>query len=322
MLLTCMSSYTFAHADLIVAFHTMINGAPLQYNTNYVVNGVNINISNLSYYVSNIRFVKDDNTEEVFDTIMLIRGNQVGFAIGETLTENYVAVKFDIGLDSAINHADPALNPVGHPLGLQNPDTHWSWNSGYKLFRIDGTVDTSFNQTAGTTEVLQFHIGTDALTKKMNFTVAFSLDGSEVTPIRRYEAQVILNVENLFSNINLRTDNSTATMNNMPLAQAFVDNYINAFEFEDPMIVTGIREQNLFAKDVRIFPNPANQYLNVASQDVQNNAALYLFDINGKKVGEGQFKNGKATLNLESLNTGIYILKQENLAGSIRFLKN
>lgn len=322
LLLAILSSSTFAHADLVVAFHTWINGAPLQYNTNYVVNGTTINISNLSYYVSNIRFIKDDNTEEIFDTIMLVRGNQIGFAIGETLTKNYIAVKFDIGLDSVINHADPALNPIGHPLGLQNPDTHWSWNSGYKLFRIDGTVDTSPNQTAGPTETLQFHIGTDALSKKLEYTVSFSLDGSEVTPIRRYEAQVVLNVENLFSNINLREDNSTATMDNMPLAVAFVNNYFDAFNFEDPQLITGIREQNLFAKNVSIFPNPATQQLSVESQDVQNNAVLYVYDINGKKVAQGKFINGKALLNIEALNKGIYILKQKDLSGAVRFVKN
>ena len=54
------------------------------------------------------------------------------------------------------------------------------------------------------------------------------------------------------------------------------------------------------------YPNPANQFLNVDVQN-SNNLKLSLFSITGEKVYETQLYKGNNQLNLENLNSGIYL---------------
>src|SRR5690606_18867037 len=66
--------------------------------------------------------------------------------------------KFDIGIDSTTNKTvQPIDFEEGEALGIQNPNMHWSWNSGYIFYKFEGEIDTDGDNVADTT--FGYHIG-------------------------------------------------------------------------------------------------------------------------------------------------------------------
>lgn len=61
-----------------------------------------------------------------------------------------------------------------------------------------------------------------------------------------------------------------------------------------------------------IYPNPAKNYVNISFSQVQNNVAVEIYDINGRKVLTDEFKGQsdlKQKLDISSLNSGVYFVK-------------
>ena len=315
-----ISVAAFAHGgDLTLNFKTNINGNALQFNNEYNIGGANAQVNFLGYYISDIKVVKSDNSEVSISGIYLVKGNETLTLTDELDAGSYKAIKFNVGIaDSLTNHGDPSLQPSGSPLALQTPSMHWSWNTGYIFFRLDGLVDTSVNNQHGATESLTYHLGRLSSVRTVNIQENFTIVGTHDNP-GQYEADVVLNLENVFSDINLKTNRVTMTMNNPTLATEACDNLPDAFEFSLRNI-TGINDKNI-ASGVKLYPNPATESIVVEITDVNNNSSVNLIDITGKQLSESVFENGKATFNISSLENGIYFIKQYNTNNAFRFVK-
>jgi hypothetical protein len=315
-----ISVAAFAHGgDLTLNFKTNINGNALQFNNEYNIGGANAQVNFLGYYISDIKVVKSDNSEVSISGIYLVKGNETLTLTDELDAGSYKAIKFNVGIaDSLTNHGDPSLQPSGSPLALQTPSMHWSWNTGYIFFRLDGLVDTSVNNQHGATESLTYHLGRLSSVRTVNIQENFTIVGTHDNP-GQYEADVVLNLENVFSDINLKTNRVTMTMNNPTLATEACDNLPDAFEFS-LRNVTGINDKNI-ASGVKLYPNPATESIVVEITDVNNNSSVNLIDITGKQLSESVFENGKATFNISSLENGIYFIKQYNTSNAFRFVK-
>lgn len=72
-------------------------------------------------------------------------------------------------------------------------------------------------------------------------------------------------------------------------------------------------------KDVKIYPNPTTNFVNISSEKNYDNALI--FDMNGKKVASMKIENN--TLNLTNLNSGIYnvVISNNETQGTIRIVK-
>ena len=58
-------------------------------------------------------------------------------------SSDFGSLSFNIGVDSVLNHSDPAAFPNDHALNIVNAsDMHWSWNPGYIFFKIELIADT------------------------------------------------------------------------------------------------------------------------------------------------------------------------------------
>ncbi|MFN0049778.1 MAG: MbnP family protein [Cytophagales bacterium] len=181
--------------------------------------GAKFTLSMFRYYVSNVRFVKADNTEQtVPGTYFLVSPNNPVCDLGQVPVGDYKGVKFAVGVDSVTNHADITKYPASNPLAVQSPGIHWSWNSGYIFVMVEGTVDT----TAGNIDVLTFgqyskgmffHLGTDKLYKKVELLQPISVkkEGEKTVSIKT-------DINTLFANIDLKTQNATHTFSNNSIA--------------------------------------------------------------------------------------------------------
>lgn len=72
------------------------------------------------------------------------------------------------------------------------------------------------------------------------------------------------------------------------------------------------------ANSVRVYPNPASDFLNV--DNLQANQTLMVYDVLGKKILEILY-NGNAQLDISALKQGLYLLKTEQNQ-IVRFVKN
>lgn len=308
-----------AHAPLKVNFHTSFNGSPLQYNTTYTVNGTQLKVNFLAYYITKIRFVKDDNTEFALDTVLLVKADQISSVVKGLETGHYSAIKFDIGIaDTAINLGDPSVYPANHPLAIQSPSMHWSWSTGYIYLRLDGLVDTSASQTSGTNATLRFHLGTFPLVRTITISLNdYFIDGSHDVH-HAYEADVYFHVEDFFTGIDLRQNRVTETMNNMMLAISAANNLGNAFH-GTIREVTSVDNYNLPDRHIKIYPNPASHMLYISSAPlVMQPHDLTICDLSGKVLKTLTVQPGEVLhVDISMLSKGVYFVRDNNTSESM-----
>jgi cytochrome c peroxidase len=85
----------------------------------------------------------------------------------------YTAVRFEVGLPTALNAADPAQWAVGHPL---HPDTcglHWGWLGGYVFLALEGR----WKKPDGSLGGFSFHLATDERLARVEVPVSFQGGG-------------------------------------------------------------------------------------------------------------------------------------------------
>jgi hypothetical protein len=75
-----------------------------------------------------------------------------------------------IGVIPPYNNADPSLFPNENPLNISNAGTmHWSWNTGYIFYAIEGRVDTLIDNTLNFNQNFSFHIGMNSNLRPFEF---------------------------------------------------------------------------------------------------------------------------------------------------------
>jgi len=72
---------------------------------------------------------------------------------------------------------------------------------------------------------------------------------------------------------------------------------------------TGIEETRSSSAGIQVYPNPANNTLNVQLEKFVNNGTLTMFDMSGKIVLSQAINSNSAKINLSSLTAGNYILR-------------
>ena len=210
--------------------HTMVGANAAAYGVQYQdASGRKFNIADFRYYISNIVLIKKDGSEYALSgKVILANPATHEYELGEVPVGNYNGFKFTLGLDSAINHSDPTTYPATNPLSIQSPGIHWDWNSGYIFMKVEGNVDTTLAANGPLDFQYFYHIGMDNFKRTIDFsTSAFTVaSGSD------YEIGLEFDLLKMLNNVDMRTENVTHTMNNMPLAMKIADNWQDAFELE------------------------------------------------------------------------------------------
>ncbi len=134
-----------------------------------------IGVNNLTYYLSAFEFQRQDGSWEKSNYYAMFTAHEKStdtVYLGTLPAGNYQAVRFLLGVDSVANHADPALWPNDHPLGLMRAASmHWSWNAGYIFMKLEGRYRVPNPLLNG---FFSFHIGRDDL------ITAYQLNGLQL----------------------------------------------------------------------------------------------------------------------------------------------
>lgn len=96
------------------------------------------------------------------------------------------------------------------------------------------------------------------------------------------------------------------------------------WEIDDILItgneVTGVGEQNEFTTEVKIYPNPANNFVHISSDDTQA-LGVKIFSLVGAEVSSEVIFSGSTKLDIGGFNSGIYLLHFTDEGGNTSIQK-
>lgn len=185
---------------VILDFHPIFNGQEMEFSKMKYVkpDGEVISISHWAMLMSHLSLMKSDSS-----LVSLGDGYQyIGFSVGRkkfTYTDapagTYIGIKFQLGPDQNINHADPTIWPADHPMNANLNGLHWGWAGGYIFQAMDGTYknDTTTSSVAS----LSFHTATDNMIQSFYMPLNFTLE-----PNIRKTARIEIWADEYFKNPN------------------------------------------------------------------------------------------------------------------------
>ena len=208
--------------NVVLNAQFLVNGASYNSDSVYVddfSNNYKISFSNV--YLSQLNFEDGGVITPLPIQYVLLKPETSTYNLGSVEEGHYHNFNYGIGIDSATNHTDPNSYDLSSPLYPQSPNMHWTWNSGYIFYKIEGTVDTDNDGTFET--IFRFHIGTDDLRRDGTFMFHDAIVAGATTTI-----DMKVDLAKFLTGIDLSIDNSTHTMDNMPLALRVANNATSA----------------------------------------------------------------------------------------------
>lgn len=254
------------------------------------------NVTRLEYYISKISITHDGGmTTDISNHYILADGSQnVVENLGSHNITNVEAVSFYIGVDTPINHADPSLQPSGHPLAPKMPSMHWGWAAGYRFVAMEGKSGSGLGQT------YEIHALEDSnyMQTTVNVT-ATAAAGKVIIPIAADYAMALKGIDLSQGVISHGGDNeSDVLLNNFSQS---------VFKPWSPVSV----EELSATPDIQVYPNPAYGVVNIIT-DTKEEATISVIDIQGRTVLQ-QNKAAGATMSTIQMDIpGMYILKVQS----------
>jgi hypothetical protein len=210
-------------------FHTNIDTNETDLgDTVKTADGRSLVLQQARIYVSNIRLVKADGSSYLFKGTQLLKTvDQEEFFVGDAPQGNYSTVSFDVGVDSVSNAIAPSAST--DTIFSHHGTDMWfgSVDKGYIFLNFSGTIDSSVNKNKGPTYPFSYQIGKNSLKKTVTMpTRPFTLADGYIT-------HVTIDYGKLFSGINIKTENKTATWDNLSLATKIANNIPSMFSYEE-----------------------------------------------------------------------------------------
>ncbi len=189
---------------------------PLRNDTFYVDAGGNkFKINSIKYYISNIRLVKEDDTEfrvqdtlnlnnnlSITDDYKILIANELQSTIGKIkLNGKLKSIKFSLGLDSNATNVNPTEITIGKGLAI-NKDSMYDFNKQMYIFnKISYTFDSipQYISYGGLSTKIELNLPT-------NYQV---IRGKNIT------LEMIVDYNKWFESIDFKKDNSMTQINKL-----------------------------------------------------------------------------------------------------------
>ncbi len=195
-------------------------------NTDYVDGfGNDYQFTRAQMYLSSPKYM-DENMNLISAPMeyALVSPSQTTYAFGTVPGDAHIhMMDIAVGVDSVANASDPGTYGADSPLAYQSPSVHWNWNSGYIFIAIEGVVDIDGNGTYDAGETFLCHVGLNSMLAVNSGLLAHF----NSVPGQTHNIELDIDWSGLLTGIDLSVDNSTHTMDNMPLATTVSNNAAN-----------------------------------------------------------------------------------------------
>ncbi len=215
--------------NIVLSFEHTFDGNAFTAGDTYDLNGRNLSVNRVNYYISNISLMDDAGTTiATFDDYLLVKQDQANtFTLGEVDAPHVHMIKFNVGIDSTTNHLDPSTYAATDALALQAPSMHWGWNPGYIFVALEGQLDTTATADGSLDDGFLYHIGLDKFYTPV--TIMVHEDTHSGSTSTDFNIEISTDVAEFFKGLDLPAERQTKTMNNMPVAEKVGANFANAF---------------------------------------------------------------------------------------------
>ncbi len=301
-LMLCTIS-AFAQTPVELHITHKLNGGDFTYNQASKNDlGNDFNVSRIEYYISKISIKHDGGTvTKVPDHYILVDGSaNVTDALGSLNITNVESVSFYIGVDTPINHADPSLQPAGHPLAPKSPSMHWGWASGYRFVAMEGQSGSNLGQN------FEIHaLGDDYYYQATVNVAGVNKGGKIIIPVNADYAAAIKGID-----ISSGMVAHGSGPDEVKLLENFRD-YVFSAGF--PVSVSSV---NAAAAEVQVYPNPSySGNISVSFGTLPGAAQICVYDVLGRIVASANRLAGEEKVSINIPAKGLYLLKVQPANG-------
>jgi cytochrome c peroxidase len=149
-------------ATLEIQVHDTVNGTPVQpaslrYQTSA---GETFSITRVSYLVSDFALQRNDGSWlEMSNSVAWLdfEANRNSIWLEQIPAGEFCSVRFLVGLNTNLNHADISKFPASHPLNPNLNGLHWSWQGGFIFLALEGL----WRNASGELEGWAYHLARD-----------------------------------------------------------------------------------------------------------------------------------------------------------------
>jgi hypothetical protein len=159
------------------------NGEPFDKNTIYL-NALDqrVKVSQLKFYLSRLN-LEGDGSKELFDADLFDVTDGPVLRTYELAPAEYDSITVGLGLPVELNHAEPVLFPVSHPLGAGS-GMNWDWTEQFHRFVLfDGRWDSDPDAIGLPPFLFSMHTGRDDCFRMRSITHAFSISAGNTTQL-------------------------------------------------------------------------------------------------------------------------------------------
>lgn len=309
--------FTWAQKDIFLNLEPLFGTQPFALNQNFVGNdGIAVNIEHFNYYLSDVKLFHDNGLQTNLTTdIWLLTPQQYSLYLGNLNINQLDSINFTVGVPKRYNTQTGALAqdistyPDSHALSFQSPSMYWGWAFGYMHMIIGGKADS--NNDGVPNAYFEMHNLGNNNQQSVTLPCIQTNSGN----------QIDLNY----------TCHLDRWLNQMPLSSIGVlhgDNGLNQ------QILQNVNSQEVFTLAANAHTQENNTvplaFFQTESEFtfiVKNNQTIQSYVVvtnSGQKICEDSSKETKATILLEQLQSGIYLVTVETDNGqrqTFRFVK-
>jgi cytochrome c peroxidase len=196
--------------------------ASLRYRTGA---GEAFSITRVSYLVSDFELQRDDGSWlQCSNSIAWLDydQNRDFIRLAHIPAGAFRTLRFLLGLNPSLNHADIATFPAGHPLNPEVNHLYWGWQGGYIFLALEGL----WRNANGAWDGWAYHLARD--TNAVRITLAAPLEITNETRLELdFDLATVLNAPRPLSFS--KDGSSTHSRDGDPIAAALVQNLVGAF---------------------------------------------------------------------------------------------
>jgi len=187
--------------------------------------GETFSITRVSYLASDFELQRDDGSWLEFSNSVAwldFDQNRDSMRLEGIPPGVFRSIRFLVGLNTKMNHADVAKFPAGHPLNPTLNGLHWSWQGGYIFMALEGLWRNAGGQLDG----WAYHLARD--TNAVRITLAAPLEINNETKVELdFDLATMLNAPVPLSFG--KDGSSTHSRDGDPISAALARNLTGAF---------------------------------------------------------------------------------------------
>jgi hypothetical protein len=140
------SSFASAQQSVTLNIHHKLDAKDFGFGTQATSNlDQTFTVDRLEYYLSEISITHDNGMVTNIDELWVLvdAGSETSISLGDYDINIIEGVSFHVGVNADVNHNDPSLWPMSHPLAPKSPSMHWGWSAGYRFVAMEGSLGLS-----------------------------------------------------------------------------------------------------------------------------------------------------------------------------------